>query len=317
MRPDVVHVEQQTGRVVLRQLQLQRVVVRDGVVEVPADTRECRVRTKARCRTRVRASRCRHPVTRFYVILAQLGRVSDLVQVRRELQVEAVAADTRNRYGEVPGKLMLNFERVFVDLAWRDVVRRVSWPKRLAQSRPYVGGRASRRLHVRQNPARRSRGRIEVDQRSRARPKGYVGSVARAVRPKAQSAAVNVLTVIVRVESETTADDGVRFYLPGKAETRQEDVPNRLLQRGSVILAGKPHGTRRAGESANRVDYVRVEPANLVVLLAHARCSHITQAEIDREIGLKLVIVLDESLRALQPHSARALVVRFPGLNVA
>ena len=51
--------------------------------------------------------------------------------------------------------------------------------------------------------------------------------------------------------------------------------------------------------------------------LAHARVPLPAQAEVEGEIGLDFPVVLNEGLRALQPHAGQALILRGPGIDVA
>ena len=56
---------------------------------------------------------------------------------------------------------------------------------------------------------------------------------------------------------------------------------------------------------------------SLFCYLAHARVPRPAQAEVEGEIGLDFPVVLNEGLRALQPHARQALIVRGPALDVA
>ncbi len=129
--------------------------------------------------------------------------------------------------------------------------------------------------------------------------------------------AVEIHAVVIGVEPCTASDDGVVLERPGKAHAREEDVPNRLLQGGSVILRGNPYRAQGAREGAGGIDEILVEIAKFILYLAHARVPLPAQADVEGKIGLDFPVVLSEGLRTLQPHAGQALIVRGPGRNVA
>src|SRR5277367_3490301 len=138
---------------------------------------------------------------------------------------------------------MLNAYLPFIDSPHWNVVRHIRLIGRRSNVKVLGDILRVRRAHdvVESGSGRGSRFR-ESDQWSGTGSLVYIRGIARTgvESPKANSIAVIVLAKVIRVHPEAAANDRVVHHRPCKANTRQEDVVNRLLQGVSIVLGSKP-----------------------------------------------------------------------------
>src|SRR5581483_6661646 len=141
------------------------------------------------------------------------------------------------------------------------------------------------------------------------------GQRAGGVRPESFGATgVRVDAPVVAVDAEAAPHNPVIPRRPGEAYAWQEDVVNRRLDGVAPIVRREPDGAGRVG---HRVRDGGIEFTIAVGDLVPSALDLPAQAEVQREVGPNLEIVLNEELWAFLPLPHDGRVGRLPGIDVA
>src|SRR3984885_505351 len=231
MRPGVVEAEEEAVGIALADGGLQRAVIRKCVVIISGKLAPSRERT-----VRLNGFTCGHARRNAF-------RAEYLVDVRSELQIASVTADVGNRRHKVVCELMLNAELPFIDSPHWNVIRHIR----------LIGGRGNVKVLGHILRVRRARDVVESgsgrgsrfresDQWSGTGSLVHVRGIARTgvEGPKTYSIAVIVLAKVIGIHPEPAANHRIVQHRPRKANTREENIVNRLLQRVSAVLGSNP-----------------------------------------------------------------------------